>query len=210
MLKSIERMGRVGLLVAIVIGLAGLSSPAFAKGGGGGSFRQNHPRRAETLGRDRGLARQMNRNYGELGGHYGQLQRQDSAIRRQEQGWAKQNGGYLTKGEQGRLNREENHLQREVNYDKTLGDPQKSQFAMNHPRRAEVLNRDSRLGGSLNADYGKLDGNFGALKQDQRSIRQQEQADARANGGYITQSQKQQLNGEENQLRQQINTDLAQ
>jgi hypothetical protein len=47
------------------------------------------------------------------------------------------------------------------------------------------------------------------LKTDDRSIRQQEQSDARANGGYITATQTQQLNQEENQLRQQVNQDYT-
>jgi hypothetical protein len=41
------------------------------------------------------------------------------------------------------------------------------------------------------------------------AIHQQEQADSRANGGDISQQQKQQLNGEENQLRQQIGQDYT-
>jgi hypothetical protein len=81
-------------------------------------------------------------------------------------------------------------------------------FAQNHPRRAEVLGRDNNLNNSINQDRGQLGGNYQALKTDDRSIRQQEQADARANGGYITGTQKQQLNQEENQLRQQIGQDF--
>jgi len=184
--------------------LAGsLCAPSWAGGG-------YHPRRAEVMGRDRNLSRQINRNYGDLGGHYGQLQREDAAIRRQERTDFRQNGGYLTRGEKQQLNGEENALRSQIRSDKGLGHPGPSDFREDHPRRAEVLGRDTRIGGRLNADYGKLDGNFGALKQDQRSIRQQEQADAAANGGYITRTQKQQLNQEENQLNQQIRQDLSQ
>jgi hypothetical protein len=82
-------------------------------------------------------------------------------------------------------------------------------FAQNHPRRAEVLGRDNNLNNSINADRGQLGGNYQALKTDDRSIRQQEQQDAGANGGYITRTQKQQLNQEENQLRQQIGQDFT-
>jgi hypothetical protein len=70
-----------------------------------------------------------------------------------------------------------------------------------------VLHRDIRIGGTLNADAGKLGGNYGSLKQQQQSIRQQEQADAAANGGHITKAQQGQLNGEEKLLNQEIRAD---
>ena len=83
----------------------------------------------------------------------------------------------------------------------------KGVFATNHPRRAEVLGRDRALNRTLFSDRGHLGGNFGSLRQQDRSIRQQAQADAKANGGYITSAQKQQLNQQENGLRQQMNQD---
>jgi hypothetical protein len=82
-------------------------------------------------------------------------------------------------------------------------------FAQNHPRRAEVLGRDNNLNNAISQDRGQLGGNYQALKTDDRSIRQQEQSDARANGGFITSLQKQQLNQEENQLHQQIGQDFT-
>jgi len=169
--------------------------------------REEHPRRNEVMGRDRGLARQMNKDYGDLSGHYNQLQHQDAAIRRQERADFRQNDGHLTRAEQRQLNGEENNLRREMAADK--GAPPLTKFDQEHPRRAEVLHRDNRLGGSLNADAGRLGGNYSALKQDQRSIRQQEQADAAANGGHITRAEKQQLNQEENQLNEQIKQDYT-
>lgn len=168
-----------------------------------------HPRRAETMGRDRNLARQMNQDYGHLGGHYNQLQRQDQRIRQQEQHDFRTNGGYLTGTQQRQINGEENNLRNRMQQDYAQGRPG-DQFADNHPRRAEVLGRDSRINGRLNRDYGQLDGNYGQLKQQDQSIRQQEQADAKANGGYITQQQRQQFNQEESQLNQQIKQDMQQ
>ncbi len=81
------------------------------------------------------------------------------------------------------------------------------QFANNHPRRAEVLGRNRRTNGRLNADRGHLDGHYGQLKSENHAIRQQEQTDARANGGYITKGQQHQLNQEHNQLNRQIHQD---
>jgi hypothetical protein len=114
----------------------------------------------------------------------------------------KDGGGPLTYGQRAQLSGEENHLQRQIDRDSSG-----SVFAEQHPRRAEVLGRDGGLNNELNNDKGHLDGQYGALKQDDRSIRQQEQADARANGGYITRAQQTSLNQEENQLQRQINQD---
>jgi hypothetical protein len=80
-------------------------------------------------------------------------------------------------------------------------------FAQKHPRRAEVLRRDGRINRSLNRNYGHLGGHYGQLKAEDRSIRRQEQADARANGGHITRGEQRQLNHEENALRAQEHRD---
>ena len=178
---------------------------AGAKAGAKGGAQGTHPRRAEVNQRNRNLAHTMNKDYGDLSGHYNQLQKQDAAIRAQTRADMKANGGHLTKAEQHQINGEENGLRGEIAADK--GQPPKTQFEQNHPRRAEVLHRDNRVGGELNADAGKLGGNYGSLKQQQQSIRQQEQADAKANGGYITKAQEGELNGEEKQLNQEIKTD---
>jgi hypothetical protein len=80
-------------------------------------------------------------------------------------------------------------------------------FEDRHPRRSEVLGRDNRLNYTINRDRGHLGGNYGQLEQEQRSIRHQEQADARANGGYISTQEQAQLNREENQLNRQVKQD---
>ncbi len=79
---------------------------------------ENHPRRAEVIGRDNHLNREINRNYGHLNGHFGQLKCEDRSIRRQEQRDFRRNGGFLTRGQQVHLNREENHVQRQINHDR--------------------------------------------------------------------------------------------
>jgi hypothetical protein len=187
------------VIVASFIAVVG--PQAWAKEG----VKEEHPRRAEVMKRDRHLAGQTNKDYGHLSGHYNQLQKQDAAIRAQTRADMQKNGGYLTKGQQKQINGEENTLRSEISADK--GPPPRTQFEENHPRRAEVLHRDNRIGGTLNADAGKLGGNYGSLKQQQQSIRQQEQTDAAANGGYISRGQQRGLNAEENQLNREIKTD---
>jgi hypothetical protein len=156
-----------------------------------------------VVGRDAGLNNQINNDKGHLAGHYGQLSHEDQGIQNQYMAdRMKDGGGNLTYGQRNQLNGEENHLQRQVDRDSSVGG-----FAQQHPRRAEVLGRDNGLNNQISNDKGHLDGQYGALKQDDQSIRGQEQADARANGGYITTGQQQHLNREENQLQRQINKD---
>ncbi len=81
------------------------------------------------------------------------------------------------------------------------------QFAKNHPRRAEVLGRDRNLNRRANADKGHLGGHYNQIKREDSSIRNQEQRDARINGGYITKGQQHQLNKEENKVNRQIERD---
>ncbi|MDR3617076.1 MAG: hypothetical protein P4L53_26200 [Candidatus Obscuribacterales bacterium] len=211
------------LPLMLTVGITfGAVSPSFA-----GQFQQNHPRRAEVLRRDRNLGGAINRDRGQLGGNYNGLKTEQRGIRQQEQADARANGGFITSQQKQQLNGEENTLRSQVSQDYTGqggalgtgygrggnggwgGHAGGGNFAQNHPRRAEVLGRDNNLNNSINQDRGQLGGNYSALKTDDRSIRQQEQADSRANGGYITQQQKQQLNGEENQLRQQIGQDYS-
>jgi hypothetical protein len=215
----------VSLIFAALTMAVAATTPSYA-----GQFQRNHPRRAEVLGRDNHMNRAINRDRGQLGGNYGALKTEQSGIRQQERSDARANGGYITQQQKQQLNGEENTLHSQIKQDYNGqgnafgtgygrgggngggyggGNGGGGTFAQNHPRRAEVLGRDNNLNNSINQDRGQLGGNYGALKADDRSIRQQEQSDAHANGGYITGMQKQQLNQEENQLRQQVGQDYT-
>jgi hypothetical protein len=172
-----------------------------------GNWANQHPRRAEVLGRDNRINNRLNSDRGQLGGHYGQLKGEDQAIRQQEQADARFNGGHITKGEQRQLNGEENRVNSQIRNDYTGNSGGGGGFAQNHPRRAEVLGRDNNLNNQLTADKGNLDGHYGQLSREDSAIRQQEQSDARFNGGYISTAQQNQLNREENHVQNQINRD---
>ena len=86
-------------------------------------------------------------------------------------------------------------------------DAQANRFANRHPRRAQVLRRDGNLNRRVNANRGDLGGHYGQLKHEDRSIRRQEQRDARANGGHITRGEQNQINREENHVNNQIKRD---
>jgi hypothetical protein len=69
------------------------------------------------------------------------------------------------------------------------------------------MSRDSNLNYNINKDEGHLGGNYSTLESEDRSIAQQQRADAAQNGGYITKQEQQQLNSEENSLRNQVRQD---
>lgn len=81
------------------------------------------------------------------------------------------------------------------------GNPTGGQFAANHPRRNEVnkrvRNQRARIHqGVKNGTLTQQQAN--QLKANDRAIKVQEHADVKANGGYLTKSQQQQFNQEEN------------
>jgi predicted nucleic acid-binding Zn-ribbon protein len=81
------------------------------------------------------------------------------------------------------------------------------QFAKNHPRRAQVLNRANHEAARINTNRGHLNGHYNQLSKEDNHIRRQEQRDARANGGHITKQEQNKLNHEENRLNNQIRHD---
>jgi hypothetical protein len=74
-------------------------------------------------------------------------------------------------------------------------------FARRHPRRYEVNRRvaNQRARISQGAKTGQLtSGQARQLRSDDRAIKQQEHADVKTNGGYLTKPEQKQLNQEEN------------
>ncbi len=75
------------------------------------------------------------------------------------------------------------------------------EFAARHPRRAEVNRRVRRQNNRINQGVarGQLSPQEAQqLRANDGAIKAQEQADVRANGGYLTKGEKRQLNQEEN------------
>jgi len=81
------------------------------------------------------------------------------------------------------------------------GNPTGGGFAAEHPRRDEV---NTRVGDQrARIDQGVHNGTLSQqqanqLRSNDRAIKQQEHAEVRANGGYLTKGQQHQLNQEEN------------
>lgn len=104
----------VSVLAVAVCGLALLAPEAKA----GKKFRQEHPRRAEVLRRERNEVKKNDAAAADgkiTGKQAAKLDRQDARIKNQEQAEAAANGGHITKSEQRQLNREENRVNRERN-----------------------------------------------------------------------------------------------
>jgi hypothetical protein len=80
-------------------------------------------------------------------------------------------------------------------------------FQQNHPRRAEVMQRDNGTRNTINQDRGQLNGHYKQLSHEDNRIRRQQQRDARRNDGHITKGEQNHLNREENRMDNQINRD---
>ena len=83
-------------------------------------------------------------------------------------------------------------------------------FARHHPLRAEVNYREhhqqERIAHGIAS--GRLNpGEAAHLESEEARLKQQERADVRANGGYLTKGQYRQLNREENNLSHEIYQD---
>ena len=190
------------------------------------TFAQEHPRRAEVVGRENNLLGSTTQNVadGKLTAAQGQkIDGQLTAIRQQERQDAAANGGFITKQQQAQLNHEENHVKNEIRHDEnkntgsTTTAAQQSAataaFDREHPRRAEVIGREQNLLG--NTAQAQTDGKLTGAQSQQidnqlLAIRQQERHDQAVNGGFITKGQQNQLNREENHVRNEIHRDERQ
>ena len=88
-----------------------------------------------------------------------------------------------------------------VRADTAATNPAHPTFAQKHPRRAQVNHRVKNQEKRINKDLasGKItEQQADQLKANDKAIKQQERADVKANGGYLTKDQQKQLNQEEN------------
>ena len=86
-----------------------------------------------------------------------------------------------------------------------------SQWAKDHPRRAEVNARLNNQNAKTNREVqnGKLTAAQGAqLHKEDHQIRQEERAMASQNGGHITKQEQRTLNQQENQVNQERRADI--
>ena len=87
------------------------------------------------------------------------------------------------------------------------GNPTGGKFAVEHPRRNEVNTRVNNQRERI--DQGLKNGTLDKqqaqqLRANDRAIKQQEHADVKANGGYLTGGEQKQINQEENANSQMI------
>ena len=104
-----------------ILGLAGLAATIGAADAQ--TFQQEHPRRAEVVGRlgNENARIDAGRREGELSpGQARRLRGEDRAIHAEERADARLNGGRITRGEQRQLNRQENRLSRQIHQGRAL------------------------------------------------------------------------------------------
>jgi len=175
------------------------TAPSFA-----GRFQANHPRAAQLNGRFAQLNTRMTGSYGQLGGHYNQLQQQSNSLQSQMHQDRMANGGYLTRAQQGQFNQQYSQLGQQVSADQAQGAPS-GQWMQNHPRQSQVRTGAEGMNSQLSNGYGNLDGHYVGLEHRDNNIVAASQRDAKANGGYLTQTQQQQLDNRETNLQNSIN-----
>jgi len=201
--KQTKKIGAT--IFGITLAMALLPSTASAAR----NFQEMHPRRAQLNGRFAQLNTRMSGSFGRLGGQYQKLQGESNQIQSQSRADALANGGHLTRAEQRQFNGDYSQLGKQVSADQALGAPS-GQWEQNHPRRAQVLNSAAGINQSLSNDYGNLGGHYVGLEQRDNRIRAASMSEAKANGGYLTPQQQQQLDNRESNLQNSINQDSGQ
>ncbi len=197
------------------------SRPGNPIGAPGSRFAENHPRREEVnrrVGDQRGRIEEGLKSGKLTPTEAKQLLANDKLIKQQEHADVKANGGFLTKSEQRQFNQEENANSRLIRADEHAATPATavaasgsrpgnpigaagSRFAENHPRREEVNRRVGDQRGRIEEGLksGKLTPTEAKqLLGNDKLIKQQEHADVKANGGFLTKSEQRQFNQEEN------------
>ena len=188
-------------LAALVI-TAGLSSVALADN----QWDLHHPRRDEVNDR---LAQQDKRIHREVKAgeitktQAAALHSDDHKIRQEERDMAHMDKGHITKLDQQALNQQENAVSKQIASTAKAD----SQWAANHPRRAEVndrlVNQDQRIHQEVKeGDLSKSQA--AALHKDDRDIRQEERDMAHIDDGHITALDQKTLNQQENVVSKEI------
>jgi hypothetical protein len=133
-------------------------------------------------------------------GETASLERQERAVNKEVRTDRKANGGKLTPGERQHVQAQQNTMSKEIHTDRT--NAVKPHYGNNEvDRRRE--NQQKRIGQGVAS--GRLTaGETARLEGKEAKINGQVRADRKANGGKLTPSEKQQVNGELNRESQRI------
>jgi hypothetical protein len=138
-------------------------------------------------------------------GEASQLENQEKAINQEKNQMRSQDDGHLTAADRAKLGQQQNQLSNQIHSDAHNGNTQK-------PLGGEVGNRaenqQNRIAGGLQNHT--LDASqAGQLENEEHNINKQVAQDRAANGGHLTQSEKQQINREQNHVSNQIHSDRS-
>ena len=144
-------------------------------------------------------------NNGELtAGEASSLEKKEANINKEEQQMKAADGGKLTEADREKLQHQQNYLSHDIYQDKHNSASQNTDPVGKPGKRAE--NQQDRIGNGLKS--GQLTaGEASNLESRENAINKEATADRAANGGHLTQAEKNQINHQQNQVSKQIHKD---
>ena len=175
--------------------------------------RGEHPRQREVIHRDERERRTLNGLYEKheiTKVQYDEILKQLKTVVREDHADSNANGGYITKQQQANMNHLLTAIQGEAKSD--VGSDKLAKWLGEHPRQAEVLRRDWISEDRVNTLY--KDGKITMAQRDRimtelRKVAQEDHADSKANGGFITPEEQAAMNRQEKGIAGQTGQDVA-
>ena len=137
-------------------------------------------------------------------GEAANLERKESGLNKQEQNMRSQDNGHLTLADKERLTREQGNLSKQIYQDKH------NSAVQNRDPKSEVGKRELRQQGRIaqGVRSGQLTaGETRNLEHNEARINNEVRNDRAANGGKLTQQERQQINQQQNKMSRQIYKD---
>jgi hypothetical protein len=132
------------------------------------------------------------------------LEKKETDLNKEEGDMRQMNGGKLTTADKDTLNQQQNQLSHQIYDDKHNGATQPADPKSEVGKRAE--NQQDRIANGIKD--GQLSANQAAhLENNESKINQEVAKDRAANGGKLTQQEKQQVNRQQNRMSRQIHND---
>jgi hypothetical protein len=178
------------------------------------SWLSAHPRQAEVLRRDwiqqdrvRTLVAQgkLTREQGEA------VIAELHAVAAEDRADAKADDGHITKAEQAVMNKQEGEIAKQTGKDVVVDHASLEKWLSDHPRQAQVLRRDWREQDRVDRLFaeGKIDAaQRDAILAELHAAAAEDHADAKADGGRITQEQQAVLDRQEKEIAGQMHGDV--
>ena len=144
-------------------------------------------------------------SHGELtAGETQHLEKQESGINQEEKTMRSEDNGHLTTADRAEIQKQQNQMSKEIYKDKHNAQAPNSDPTTKVGRREQ--HEQQRIAGGVK--NGELTaGQTAHLEKQEANINQEVKADRAANGGHLTQQEKQQINHQQNKVGHQIYKD---